>query len=91
MDNKAYIHAMATKLGCSADDVNRLTDGFAAILRRECAEQNRVAIPGFGSFEGIKRDEEIRRNPATGKRMLFPPCIEVKFKPSAMLNKRVNN
>lgn len=91
MENKTFVSAMAAKMDCSAEEVARMNEGFSAILRRECAHLSRVAIPGFGSFEGIKHDEEIRTDHASGRRMMFPPCIEVEFKPSTMLRKRINS
>lgn len=89
MDNKTFIINLAQRLGCDHDTAQKLTDGFCSVVREECAAANRVAIPGFGSFEGQKNDEKISTDLASGKRMLLPPSIDVTFNPGAMLKKKL--
>lgn len=89
MDNKQFITAIAEQLGCAPEQVKRLVGGFASILKRECADLNRVAIPGFGTFEGVKKDEEVRRDLVTGASMLYPPCIDAEFIAGVMLKKNI--
>lgn len=89
MDYKTFISSLARKTGCDNDTATRLVESFGTIVREECGKTHRVAIPGFGSFEGIKHDEEITRDLVTGKRMLLPPSIEVCFTPGGMLKKKV--
>ena len=52
MDNRKFIEGLAKRLGCDNDTAMRLTEGFGVVVREECAKANRVAIPGFGTFEG---------------------------------------
>ena len=59
------------------------------MVREECAKANRVAIPGFGTFEGVKHEEEITSDLTTGKRMLLPPSVEVRFVAGSMLKKKL--
>lgn len=87
MDNKGFTAAMAQQMGCDTEQVARLVSGFASILKRECADLNRIAIPGFGAFEGVKRDEEVRRDLVSGAAVLYPPCIETEFTAGVMLKK----
>ena len=89
MDYKTLTATIARKTGCDAAMAQRMIEGFCTIVREECADVNRVAIPGFGSFEGVKHDEEIINDLASGKRMLLPPSIEVKFVPGTMLKKTI--
>lgn len=89
MDSKTFTGNLASRTGCDTTTAAKLTDAFAAIVREQCGEGNRVAIPGFGTFEGVKHDEEISTDLATGKRMLLPPSVEVKFVAGGMLKKRV--
>lgn len=91
MENKAFVVSLTSKLGISAEKTGQLINAFSELLVRECADENRIAIPGFGSFEGVKKAEEIRPDLSSGNRMLFPPCIEMEFAPSAMLRKRLNS
>ncbi len=89
MDNRSFVGSLAQRLGCDAATAARLIDGFGMILREQCGEENRVAIPGFGTFEGVKHDEEITTDLVSGKRMLLPPSIEVRFAAGGMWRKRV--
>lgn len=89
MDNRKFIENLAKRLGCDNDTAMRLTEGFSVVVREECAKANRVAIPGFGTFEGVKHDEEITNDLTTGKRMLLPPSVEVKFVAGSMLKKKL--
>ena len=89
MDNRSFTGNLAQRLGCDAATAARLLEGFSMILREQCGEENRVAIPGFGTFEGIKHDEEITTDLVSGKRMLLPPSIEVRFSAGGMLRKRM--
>ena len=87
MDYKTFISSLAHKTGCDNGTATRLVEGFCTIVREECANSYRVAIPGFGSFEGVKHDEEITTDLATGRRLLRPPSIEVRVTPGGMLKK----
>lgn len=69
--------------------VARFLAVFADIVREECGNENNVAIPGFGTFEGVKYDESVVRDLASGRNMLLPPSIELQFKPGGMLRKKV--
>ena len=89
MDNKKLVETLATKLGRSADDVNKLLEGLAGVLRTRCGELDSVIVPGFGTFEPRKRNERIMVNPKTGKRMLVPPKIVIGFKVSNVLKSKL--
>ena len=59
MDNKKLVETLATKLGRSADDINKLQEGLAGVLRTRCGDLDSVIVPGFGTFEAQRaRDGE---------------------------------
>ena len=58
MDYKTFISSLAHKTGCDNGTATRLVEGFCTIVREECANSDRVAIPGFGSFEGMMRKSQ---------------------------------
>lgn len=91
MDNKTLVARLATKLGKSKTDVSRLVEAFVGVVATRCAEMDSVSIPGFGTLEPVKHDEEIRVNPATGQRTLYPPKVEMSFQPSTILKNKLNN
>lgn len=89
MENKTMTEHLAERLSCESAMAQRLLEGFTAILKEQCGEENRVAIPGFGTFDGLKHDEEIAEDLSSGKRVLMPPYIEIRFSAGGMLKKRL--
>lgn len=89
MDNKKLVETVATNLGRSADDVSKLLEAFAGVLRTRCGEMDSVIVPGFGTFEPKKRNERVMVHPSTGRRMLVPPKIVVGFKVSNVLKTKL--
>lgn len=89
MDNKKLIDTVAANLGRSPEDVNKLLEAFAGVLRARCGEMDSVIVPGFGTFEPKKRNERVMVHPSTGKRMLVPPKVTVGFKVSNVLKAKL--
>jgi nucleoid DNA-binding protein len=89
MDNKKLVETVAANLGRSTDDVSKLLEAFAGVLRTRCGEMDSVIVPGFGTFEPKKRNERVMVHPSTGRRMLVPPKIVVGFKVSNVLKTKL--
>ncbi len=89
MDTKTLIEQSLQNSTLSAEQARDILNSLAAILGHCGAEQDMVAIPGFGTFESKKRLERINIHPSTGKRMLLPPKIVLGFRPSALLKQKV--
>ena len=83
------ISDISRRSSIDAARVARFLAVFAGIVREECGNENNVAIPGFGTFEGVKHDESVVRDLTSGRNMLLPPSIELRFKPGGMLWKNV--
>jgi DNA-binding protein HU-beta len=49
----------------------------------------KVTIPGFGTFSARRRGERQGRNPATGENITIPAKKYVHFKPGKTLRERV--
>ncbi|MDE5970307.1 MAG: HU family DNA-binding protein [Muribaculaceae bacterium] len=89
MDSKDFVNIFAKKSGL---DVKSATDAIEAItstITDTLVAMDSVAIPSFGTFECIKKDETVTRDIATNKRVLLPPSIEVKFKPATALSNSI--
>lgn len=84
---QSVIHAVAEKLGRDINDVETLVSAFSTEIRKALAEENSVAIPGFGTFSSEKEDEHVVTDLSTGKHMLMPPGIVSQFRPSSRLTK----
>lgn len=89
MDNKKLVETVAANLGRTPADVEKLVDALAGVLKARCSEMDKVAVPGFGSFEPKKRNERIMVHPSTGKRILVPPKVVVGFKMSKVLKAKL--
>ena len=89
MDNKKLVETVDANLGRSTDDVSKLLEAFAGVLRTRCGEMDSVIVPGFGTFEPKKRNERVMVHPSTGRRMLVPPKIVVGFKVSNVLKTKL--
>ena len=90
MDSRQFAATISRNTGLDARKVSLAIETIAAILSRECADLSAVAIPGFGNFIPEKKDEEIHVDPVTLDRTLLPPSIQVTFRPSVILRKRIN-
>lgn len=91
MDNKKLVETVAANMGRSTEDVDKLLEALAGVLRTRCGELDCVYVPGFGTFEPKKRNERVMINPSTGKRMLVPPKIALGFKVSRILKSKLKS
>jgi nucleoid DNA-binding protein len=89
MNTAELTASLAQKLSLSkTETTQRLEDAVTAITT-ELLKNNSVSFSNFGTFEVKKREERISVNPASGKRMLVPPKLVVKFKPTNRLKDRL--
>ena len=89
MDNKKLVETVAQKLGRSTEDVNKLMDALAGVLRARCADMDSVHVPGFGTFEPTMHRERVMTNRATGERTLVPPKVTLSFRVSNVLKAKL--
>lgn len=89
MNNKQLIKELSKRLNRDEKDVNSLLSGFTNVLKDSLSNLDIIAIPGFGEFEALRKEEYISVDEATGKKVLYPPCIEVNFNASSLLKKKM--
>lgn len=90
MDARTFNARLAKTLGCESAEAASLIEGLANIFVRESEDLNSIAIPGFGTFVTVKKDEEIITDAATGDRTLNPPSISLGFQTSVVLRKKIS-
>ena len=90
MDKKAIIATLAKQLSRDNKDITSLLDGFICVLKDNLGNLDTIAIPGFGEFVPEKQDEKIVLNKESRKQMLLPPQINVSFKASTALRKKIS-
>jgi nucleoid DNA-binding protein len=89
MNYTELIVALANKLQLPKADIEKRLDETTEIITEELVKNNVVSIMNFGSFEVKQRQERISIHPNTGKKLLVPPKLIVRYKTSASLNKKL--
>lgn len=80
---------LAQRLQLSKADVGKRLDDTTAIIMAELVKNNVVSIMNFGTLEVKKRQERLSIQPNTGKKLLVPPKLIVKYRASATFNKKL--
>ena len=77
-------------LGFSKNISLKLVNDFFEILIMELIKTNKFKISSFGTFEVVKKKARIGRNPKTKVEAKISSRKVVKFKPSILIKKKLN-
>jgi len=80
-----------TRLGFSKNFSTVIVDDFFETLIKHLIKFNKVKISTFGTFESVNKKERIGRNPKTKIEAKISSRKVIKFKPSEILKKKINN
>ena len=89
MNYSELITALAQQLQLSKAEVGKRLDETTAIITAELLKNNIVSIMNFGTLEVKKRQERLCVHPNTGKKLLIPPKLIVKYRAFVSLNKKL--
>ena len=89
MNYSELLTALAQRLQLPKAEVGKRLDETTAIISSELAKNNVVSIMNFGTLEVKKRQERLSIHPNTGKKLLVPPKLIVKYKASVSLSKKL--
>ena len=89
MDNKQLLAHISKELSIDSKEASSTAQALIDIMSQAFIDGDGVMIPAFGAFSIEKTDEYVSDDLSTGKKILFPPQINLKFTPSAILNKRL--
>jgi nucleoid DNA-binding protein len=89
MNHVELLAVMAQRLQLSKTEVGKRLDETTAVITAELVKNNVVSIMNFGTLEVKKRQERISIHPNTGKKLLVPPKLIVKYKASVSFNKKL--
>ena len=89
MNYVELISVLSQRLQLTKAEVGKRMDETTAIITEELVNDNVVSIVNFGNFEVKKRLERISIQPNTGKKLLVPPKLLVKYRISATFNKKL--
>ena len=89
MNNTELISSLAQKLSLSKTEAAQRLEDTVMVVTAELLKNNSVSFNNFGILEIKKREERVSVNPTSGKRMLVPPKLVVKFKMSNALKDKL--
>jgi DNA-binding protein HU-beta len=89
MNSVELTMTLSQKLQLTKTEVNKRMDDMVALVTAELVKNNSVSFSNFGTLEVKKREERISVNPASGKRLLVPPKLVIKFKAANALKEKL--
>ena len=89
MNNQELIAELSRRTGRNAKETGTLVTALVSEIAIQLAEENSINIQGFGVFDVKKKLERVTVNPSTRQRMLVPPRMEIKFKPSTLIKDKL--
>lgn len=90
MTKTELVAAMAKNAELTKKDSDKVLNAFISIVTNELKGGNKVALPGFGTFETSERSEREGRNPQTGETMKIAAYKAPKFKAGKTLKDAIN-
>ncbi len=84
MTKAQLIEAIARRSGLSKLDSLRSIEAFIEIATETLRNGEKITMPGFGSFEVVRKPARVGRNFLTGTPVDIPPRSAVKFRCSVL-------
>ena len=78
-------------LGFSKNISTLIIDDLFEVMVSELIKENKIKISSFGTFESIKKNERVGRNPKTKVEAKISARKIIKFKPSILTKNKLNN
>lgn len=89
MNKKNLVTAIAEETGLTQKQVNRVLIVMLKKVKNALANNEKIQLVSFGSFEVCQRAARKGRNPQTGQEINIPPTKAPVFKPSPSLKEAV--
>ncbi len=90
MNKSELVAAMADKAKMSKKDTEKVLKAFEEVVTNELANNQKVQLVGFGTFDVAERAAREGRNPQTGESMPIPASKSPRFKAGKALKDAVN-
>lgn len=90
MNKTQFAKAVAAESGETTASTVRVMDAMMKVIGVCMAQDERVVLPGFGSFYTQERPARTMRNPQTGKPLKVAARKTVKFRVSAKLREQTS-
>ena len=88
---KDLSNSIYKELGFSKNFSSTIVDDFFEILIQQLVKFRKIKISSFGTFEVINKKERIGRNPKTKEVAKITSRQVVKFRPSSIFKKKIND
>jgi integration host factor subunit alpha len=82
--------AINEKMGFSQRSANEMVDEVFECLKKKLLEEESIKLVQFGSFNVMKKEPRVGRNPRTGEVMEIARRSMITFRPSKVLRSRIN-
>ena len=89
MNKAELIDAVADRTGIAKSTVDEVLKGMTDTIESQVAKGDKIAIPGFISFQKVQRAARTGRNPRTGETINIPASATVKVTAGARLKSSV--
>lgn len=90
MNKAELIDAIAASADLSKADAGRALDGFISAITDALKADDKVTVPGFGTYQISKRAARTGRNPRTGEAIQIAASNVPAFKAGKALKDAVN-
>lgn len=90
MNKAELINAIAEKANLTKSDAKNALDATLEAISEAVANNDKIALVGFGTFSVVEKGERTGINPATKAKITIPAKKVVKFKAGAELAAKVN-
>ncbi len=90
MNKTELVASVSESSNLSKKDVQKVLDGVLAAIGDSLKKGEKVALTGFGTFETVKKEARIGRNPRTGETLEIPARTSPRFSPGKPLRKAMN-
>lgn len=89
MNKQELVDAIAGKTGMAKTQVDEVIKAMTETIESEVATGDKISIPGFISFQKVRRAARTGRNPRTGETINIPESATVKVTAGARLKSSV--
>lgn len=91
MNKTELVKQIAATSGLSQTQAERCLNAFTTTVAETLSQGDRLALPGFGTFEPRQRAARTGRNPQTGAELKIPASTIPAFKADQTLKGAVNS
>lgn len=90
MTKADFINHLATKLNASKAEAEKAFAAVFETLTDVLVNQDKIMVPGLGTFSTKIRAERKGRKPSTGEEIIIPRSVVANFKSAPQLKEKLN-